>query len=44
MHSGLHTGEIESNRDEICGIAVHTVARVVAMAEPSETLVSKIKG
>lgn len=44
MRSGLHTGELESKRDEICSIAVHTVARIVAMAEPSETLVSKTQG
>ena len=44
VRSGLHTGEIESKRDEICGIAMHTVTRDGAMAEPSETLVSKIKG
>jgi class 3 adenylate cyclase len=40
VRSGLHTGEIELNRDDIGGIAVHTAARVVAMAGPSETLVS----
>ena len=40
MRSGLHTGEIEVTRDDIGGIAVHTAARVVAMAGPSETLVS----
>jgi class 3 adenylate cyclase len=40
VRSGLHTGEIELNRDDIGGIAVHTAARVVAMAGPSEILVS----
>ena len=40
VRSGLHTGEIELNRDDIGGIAVHTAARVVAMAGPGETLVS----
>ena len=40
VRSGLHTGEIELTRDDIGGIAVHTAARVVAMAGPSETLVS----
>jgi pimeloyl-ACP methyl ester carboxylesterase len=40
VRSGLHTGEIELSADDIGGIAVHTAARVVAMAQPSETLVS----
>lgn len=40
VRSGLHTGEIELNRDDIGGIAVHTAARVVAMAGPGETLCS----
>jgi class 3 adenylate cyclase len=40
VRSGLHTGEIELTRDDIGGIAVHTAARVVAMAGPDETLVS----
>jgi len=40
VRSGLHTGEIELKRDDIGGIAVHVAARVVAMAEPGETLVS----
>ena len=41
MRSGLHTGEIGLNRDDIGGIAVHTAARVVAMAGPGETLASR---
>jgi class 3 adenylate cyclase len=40
VRGGLHTGEIELNRDDIGSIAVHTAARVVAMAGPGETLVS----
>ena len=40
VRSGLHTGEIELTRDDTGGIAVHTAARVVAMAGPGETLVS----
>jgi class 3 adenylate cyclase len=40
VRNGLHTGEIELKHDDIGGIAVHTAARVVAMARPSETLVS----
>jgi class 3 adenylate cyclase len=38
--SGLHTGEIEMNRADIAGIAVHIAARVAAEAEPGETVVS----
>jgi class 3 adenylate cyclase len=40
VRAGLHTGEIELQRDDIGGIAVHIAARVAAMAEPGETLVS----
>jgi class 3 adenylate cyclase len=40
VRGGLHTGEIELKRDDIGGIAVHVAARVVAIAEPGETLVS----
>ena len=36
VRSGLHTGEIELIRDDIGGIAVHTAARVVAMAGAGE--------
>ena len=40
VRSGLHTGEIEMNRGDITGIAVHIAARVAAEAEPGETVVS----
>ena len=40
VRSGVHTGEIELNRDDIGGIAVHTAARVVATAGAGEILVS----
>ena len=40
VRSGLHTGEIEMNRGDIAGIAVHIAARVAAKAEPGETVVS----
>jgi class 3 adenylate cyclase len=41
VRSGLHTGEIElTPQGDIAGIAVHTAARVMAMAEPGEILVS----
>jgi class 3 adenylate cyclase len=37
---GLHTGEIEIRGDDIGGVAVHIGARVSALAQPSEILVS----
>jgi class 3 adenylate cyclase len=41
IRSGLHTGECELRGDDIGGIAVHTAARVSAMAGPEEVLVSR---
>ena len=38
--SGLHTGEVEVVGDNLAGIAVHTGARVAALAGPGEVLVS----
>jgi len=40
VRTGLHTGEIELAENDIGGIAVHTAARIIAMAAPCETLVS----
>jgi class 3 adenylate cyclase len=37
---GLHTGEIELDGDDVRGIAVHIGARVSALAEPAQVLVS----
>jgi class 3 adenylate cyclase len=37
---GVHTGECELVDGKVAGIAVHTGARVAAMAEPGEVLVS----
>lgn len=39
---GVHTGEIEVLDDGIRGIAVHTVARVMASARPSEVLTTLV--
>jgi class 3 adenylate cyclase len=39
---GVHTGEVEPMGDNIGGIAVHTAARVMALAGQSEVLVSAI--
>jgi pimeloyl-ACP methyl ester carboxylesterase len=38
---GLHTGEMELMGDDVGGIAVHIAARVGALAEPGEVLVSR---
>jgi len=38
---GIHTGEVEVVGDDIRGLAVHTAARVLGAAGPSEILVSQ---
>jgi class 3 adenylate cyclase len=40
IRAGVHTGECELDGDKVLGIAVHTGARVSALAEPGEVLVS----
>jgi class 3 adenylate cyclase len=40
VRSGLHTGEVELVGDDIAGIAVAIGARIGALAEPGEVLVS----
>jgi class 3 adenylate cyclase len=40
VRAGLHTGECELAGDRLRGLAVHIGARVVALAGPSEVLVS----
>jgi class 3 adenylate cyclase len=40
LRIGVHTGEVELIGDDIRGIAVHIGARVMALAEPGEILVS----
>jgi class 3 adenylate cyclase len=40
VRAGLHTGECELIDNKVAGIAVHTGARVAALAEPGEVLVS----
>jgi class 3 adenylate cyclase len=39
-YAGIHTGEVELVGDDVEGIAVHTGARVSAMASPAEVLVN----
>jgi len=40
VRAGLHTGECEARGDDLAGIAVHTGARVAALADPGEILVT----
>jgi class 3 adenylate cyclase len=40
LRVGLHTGEIEVRGDDVAGMAVHIGARVSALAQPGEVLVS----
>ena len=39
---GVHTGEIEVDRDGLRGLAIHEAARIMALAGPGEILVSEI--
>ena len=41
IRAGLHTGECERVGDKLAGLAVHTGARVAALARPSEVLASR---
>lgn len=41
LRAGVHTGEVELRGELIGGIAVHIAARVAALAEPGEVLVSR---
>jgi class 3 adenylate cyclase len=40
IRAGLHTGEVELHGDDVTGLAVHIGARVAALADGDETLVS----
>ena len=41
IRAGLHTGEVEVGANDVRGIAVHVAARVAALAQPSECLVTR---
>jgi class 3 adenylate cyclase len=41
IRAGIHTGECERDGDKLAGIAVHIGARIAALAEPDEVLVSR---
>lgn len=40
VRSGIHTGEVELEGDDVRGVAVHLAARVMDRADPGEVLVS----
>jgi class 3 adenylate cyclase len=40
IRAGVHTGEVQITADDVRGIAVHTAARIMAVAESGEILVS----
>lgn len=40
IRAGIHTGEVQTVGDDVRGIAVHTAARIMAVAKPGEILVS----
>jgi class 3 adenylate cyclase len=41
VRAGIHTGECELDGEKVRGIAVHTGARVAALAGPGEVLISQ---
>jgi class 3 adenylate cyclase len=41
IRAGVHTGECEVKGSDLAGIALHVAARIVAVAEPSEIIVSQ---
>jgi len=41
VRAGLHTGECEREAGKLAGIAVHIGARIAALAQPGEVLVSR---
>jgi class 3 adenylate cyclase len=41
LRVGIHTGEVERRGDDVAGIAVHIAARVEALAESGQVLVSR---
>jgi len=41
IRAGVHTGEVEERGDDVGGVGVHVAARVMALAEASEVVVSR---
>lgn len=40
IRAGIHSGEVAPAGAQIRGVAIHTAARIVPLAEPGEVLVS----
>jgi class 3 adenylate cyclase len=40
IHTGIHVGEVAMDGDDLAGVAVHVGARVAALAEPNEIVVT----
>jgi class 3 adenylate cyclase len=41
VRAGFHVGEVELRGDDISGMIVHIAARIHALADPGEVLVSR---
>lgn len=41
LRAGVHIGEIQVERDDVSGLAVHIAARILGIAEPGECLASR---
>jgi class 3 adenylate cyclase len=41
MRVGIHVGDVDTRGDDVSGLAVNIAARIMAIAEPDETLVSE---
>jgi class 3 adenylate cyclase len=41
VRTGIHTGEVEMVNGDVAGMAVHLAARIMALADPNEILVSR---
>jgi class 3 adenylate cyclase len=42
IRAGVHTSEVELVGDDVAGVGVHIAARIMALAEPGEALVSSV--
>jgi class 3 adenylate cyclase len=42
IRSGVHTSEVEMTDGDVAGLGVHVAARIMALAEPGEVLVSSV--
>jgi class 3 adenylate cyclase len=41
IRAGMHTGRVELRRDDVAGMVVNVAARVLALANDSEVLVTR---